>query len=541
MDADRFDLLTKSIATPANRRRALGLTAGGFLGAFLRGDAPVAAQRTTCTLEFVTAVRQGPSASQLLTDDAALPGEARGELSFSLSASGALEDGVLRLSDGTDLPVVGQATGNSLQMRIDAGQGIVFVAIGVGEQDVAACQGAINGIMSGPQAGDLGDWQAVALGQGTATSTGGGNTGGPATGSANRPAGGQGPPAPPAIPPSSSSATRTCPANQTSCSGTCVNLSSDLNHCGECGAVCESRLVAVECRNGVCEGSSCENGLTFCGAADGCRDTTQDIDHCGGCQQPCVNADCAGGVCIGEPDPDQCGVGLSDCGGVCVDLDDDDLNCGECGNDCYLLGPSHYCERGVCTPPSCGDLTDCGGLCVDLPTDPLHCGTCGNTCAAGQTCQGGECTGGAPPAPTCEDVGLTTCNDFCVDVDNDGDNCGACGNGCGPAAVCQGGMCVTDGPAPVTCNPGLENCFGTCVDTSNDALNCGGCGVPCPAGQFCQSRVCVAGIPDCGPGLTACGGICLDVMTNAFACGACTNVCGEGQSCQGGECIAPPA
>ena len=43
-----------------------------------------------------------------------------------------------------------------------------LVLVGTAEQDLAICQGAVGGLLSGPQLGDLGDWQATAtaLGQG---------------------------------------------------------------------------------------------------------------------------------------------------------------------------------------------------------------------------------------------------------------------------------------------------------------------------------------------------------------------------------------
>ena len=54
-------------------------------------------------------------------------------------------------------------------------------------------------------------------------------------------------------------------------------------------------------------------------------------------------------------------------------------------------------------PPGTGGcparLTNCGGLCFDLNTDPCNCGRCGNVCAGstlGKCCGNGVC-GGAPP------------------------------------------------------------------------------------------------------------------------------------------------
>lgn len=57
----------------------------------------------------------GPSVDQVMT--AGGPGgEIRGDISFAIADSGKLQAGEPRLADGTAYPVVGQATGHSLQM-----------------------------------------------------------------------------------------------------------------------------------------------------------------------------------------------------------------------------------------------------------------------------------------------------------------------------------------------------------------------------------------------------------------------------------------
>ena len=92
------------------------------------------------------------------------PGQLQGKLSFTLDESGNLEKATLTLPNDTSLPVVGQATGNSLQMRIILDGREALVAMGVGEADIADCKGAVDGTTAGPQIGDLGDWHARAQG-----------------------------------------------------------------------------------------------------------------------------------------------------------------------------------------------------------------------------------------------------------------------------------------------------------------------------------------------------------------------------------------
>lgn len=167
MNANHFDALTRKLVTPTTRRVTVGaLAAGGFLSLLGRGDnAPAvrAIQTTPCTLAFTAMVRSGPSAGDTLAAGATAPGELRGELVFSLAQTGMLMDGSLRLADGSALPVVGQATGYALQARIVLDQNRALVVLGVGAQEIATCQGAIDGLLTGPAPGDIGDWHAKPL------------------------------------------------------------------------------------------------------------------------------------------------------------------------------------------------------------------------------------------------------------------------------------------------------------------------------------------------------------------------------------------
>jgi hypothetical protein len=43
-----------------------------------------------------------------------------------------------------------------------------------------------------------------------------------------------------------------CPAGQTLCAGTCVNLSQDPNNCGRCGNVCMGSGLGRCCKQGQC-------------------------------------------------------------------------------------------------------------------------------------------------------------------------------------------------------------------------------------------------------------------------------------------------
>ncbi len=190
-----------------------------------------------------------------------------------------------------------------------------------------------------------------------------------------------------------------CASGLTDCGGVCVDLQSDLNNCGACGEVCESGLVPVECRSGVCERASCPVGIEYCGAVDGCRDLTSDPAHCGACANACASGVCNGGVCA--PGGGACPPDQTDCGGVCVHTCCNNEHCGACGTVCP---PGETCFEGICGCPSglcCAEgEVICDGTCVATCCDNNNCGACGNVCTGGLTCFEGKCdcpSGLCPP------------------------------------------------------------------------------------------------------------------------------------------------
>ncbi len=191
-----------------------------------------------------------------------------------------------------------------------------------------------------------------------------------------------------------------CEAGLTYCpeAGACVDLQADMNNCGACGEICESELVPVECRSGVCERANCPVGIQYCGAVDGCRDLSSDPAHCGACQNPCASGVCSGGVCTAGG---SCAGGQTDCVGVCVDTCCNNSHCGACGNVCP---PGETCFEGICGCPSglcCAEgEVICNGSCVATCCDNNNCGACGNVCTGGLTCFEGVCdcpSGLCPP------------------------------------------------------------------------------------------------------------------------------------------------
>jgi hypothetical protein len=112
-------------------------------------------------------------------------------------------------------------------------------------------------------------------------------------------------------------------------------------------------------------------------------------------------------------------------------------------------------------------LADCGGVCVDLMSDPVNCGYCGGVCASRYTCHGGLCLlaagvfdcppggciaidvaaedpiGGADLTLTCAAQGLTDCGGVCADLTSDVSHCGACFTVCPAATSCRRGVCAS--------------------------------------------------------------------------------------------------
>jgi hypothetical protein len=94
-----------------------------------------------------------------------------------------------------------------------------------------------------------------------------------------------------------------CDEGQTECDGVCVDLLTDLNNCGACGAICESTLVGVGCIEGECVRTQCPAALTHCGdnanlpVEEHCFDLPTDPNNCGACGNVCASGECVDGAC----------------------------------------------------------------------------------------------------------------------------------------------------------------------------------------------------------------------------------------------------
>src|SRR5687767_8466596 len=139
MDPIQFDALSRTVAEGVSRRRAVArFGAAGLLAALTSAlgrervaRAVPAAQADFCRLEVVATIRLGPSTGATL--GGSVPGELRGDLSFPLTADGAIDsNGQLRLEGGALFPVVGQVTGRALNLRVDIAPEQTLILVGTG-------------------------------------------------------------------------------------------------------------------------------------------------------------------------------------------------------------------------------------------------------------------------------------------------------------------------------------------------------------------------------------------------------------------------
>ena len=221
----------------------------------------------------------------------------------------------------------------------------------------------------------------------------------------------------------------------------------------------------------------------------------------------------------------ECRSGYGVCDGDCVDLENDDLNCGECGHVCPADMP---CAVGVC-----------GG---DLP--PLH-GYAGNGGAAGNgdVSPGGGDTGGAGGEAG---GGLTRGGDTGGGTGGAGGDSGGAGGATGGGGTGRAGAAGADtggaggpgGGGPVGGANGGGAGGSDCVPPFDTPQQCGDCDTSCSGSTpLCApdggSFACV---PLCDPPLTDCDGQCVELSSDPFNCGACRNRCATG-ICQSGTCV----
>ena len=198
-----------------------------------------------------------------------------------------------------------------------------------------------------------------------------------------------------------------------------------------------------------------------------CVDVRSDTNNCGSCGAVCPPGDvCAGGRC-GQT----CPADQAACSGACVMLASDPTNCGRCGVVC---DQGRSCVAGSCACPA--GQTRCGEACVDTKTDSQNCGACETSCERGLACKDGSCGACGPGRTFCvseaDPNGIWPAGiKYCVDTMNSPSDCGGCGAACADGKVCTAGKCG--------CGPLETECNGACFDTKVDKQHCGSCTKTC--------------------------------------------------------------
>ncbi|HSN32194.1 MAG TPA: hypothetical protein VLU41_05880, partial [Ideonella sp.] len=185
--------------------------------------------------------------------------------------------------------------------------------------------------------------------------------------------------------------TAVCADPAMACGDRCVDLQNDPANCGSCDHAC----MAANVENPVCEFGNCTYDDCLPGFADcdgdvtnGCEQATAtDVNNCGGCGVVCDPKNGGAVSCVnGSCQYSACAAGYGDCDGDAsngceTSLDDDNANCGSCGNVC---NGGNVCAGGVCGLVCTGDLTLCGtgagAFCTITNDDPDNCGACGHVC-----------------------------------------------------------------------------------------------------------------------------------------------------------------
>lgn len=307
----------------------------------------------------------------------------------------------------------------------------------------------------------------------------------------------------------------------------------------------------------------CVNGTTIVFATD--------FLNCGGCRVLCnaqTSNRCGGGRCECEwnAGADECAATDTCCPGIgCRNLDEDEDNCGICGNPC---GAGETCVAGVCTcggttaalgedacPESGGGLEAnicCGTSCRDVSRDDANCGMCGLVCGLHSACTDRRCECDAPTATEtwadCNGDRNNFGNDGCevnvrrTDEAPNPPNCGACGRTCMPAQAT--GRCAMGACAIASCGTNFADCNSSATDgcetPTNTLTNCGGCGAACDTSRAdgCNGTSCrCGGTAACGSSDRCCGGACVP-RTSMSHCGACGAACDatRADNCDGTNC-----
>ena len=153
--------------------------------------------------------------------------------------------------------------------------------------------------------------------------------------------------------------TSPCAAGRGECDGDLTQvcettLATSPAHCGFCGNACSAQNGAAQCSAGACAIASCSSGYDDCddSPSNGCEvQLSSNVNHCGACGASCTNAHgstrCTSSACAPT-----CSSGWGDCDASRANGCERSLNavdsCGACGRVCPANGGTPTCNAGVC-------------------------------------------------------------------------------------------------------------------------------------------------------------------------------------------------
>ena len=221
-----------------------------------------------------------------------------------------------------------------------------------------------------------------------------------------------------------------------------------------------------------------------------------------GCASPIVGAECRDGWIV--------------CDGVCVDAENDALNCGGCGLECPAWAE---CRVGACVGRTDGGMMDGDVFDAERPDGDLPDGAPRDVMDpdAPQFVPDGALPDGALPDGALPDGALPD---------------GALPDGALPDGALPDSGLVDAGPCGA-CTVDQLCCGTSCVDPTSDPRHCGGCGMACEVEEECVASVCE---PICAPPTTYCDGLCVLLDVDPDNCGVCGRRCPTGL-CSAGMCI----
>jgi hypothetical protein len=287
----------------------------------------------------------------------------------------------------------------------------------------------------------------------------------------------------------------TCNTATCLCEGSCnpQTCSSLGKECGNWDNGCGTTITCGPCPTGqtctpggLCVQGDCPEGFSRCG--DDCVDVDSDLSHCGGCNRPCGSEQvCTGGAC--EDLPLTCPAQGCPPGSYC------DLNQNKCVPGCLddsgcVFG--YICQNRACVL-GCRDDAGCstGQICQDQECIQ-GCRQDGD-CPSGQICDNLQCRSGCrvhTDCPTGQVCRNTNCEPGCR-VNSDcpvGEICvnTYCTTGCDTDAKCPSGQICEDGGCRVGCRPGSVPCTGTKI-CCEDTLLCEDC---CDESTCLEDEIC---------------------------------------------------